>query len=125
MKKTEYFLILIFGIIACNKKANVKDSFNDTLPTDTVLVNTLWKSTIDYEDVKHDKFTEKLNVKSKLRWIITYYKVDTMPYLENEIYRVRQDSVLAYDPHKRSEEHTSELQSRENLVCRLLLEKKK
>src|SRR5690606_41477521 len=30
-------------------------------------------------------------------------------------------------PHRRprSEEHTSELQSRENLVCRLLLEKKK
>src|SRR5690606_40821764 len=27
--------------------------------------------------------------------------------------------------HRRSEEHTSELQSRENLVCRLLLEKKK
>src|SRR5207302_6931185 len=27
--------------------------------------------------------------------------------------------------HIRSEEHTSELQSRENLVCRLLLEKKK
>src|SRR5690606_41460962 len=31
-------------------------------------------------------------------------------------------SILS--PH-RSEEHTSELQSRENLVCRLLLEKKK
>src|SRR5690606_41685323 len=29
------------------------------------------------------------------------------------------------EPTKRSEEHTSELQSRENLVCRLLLEKKK
>src|SRR5690606_39811582 len=28
-------------------------------------------------------------------------------------------------PFFRSEEHTSELQSRENLVCRLLLEKKK
>src|SRR5690606_42081566 len=28
-------------------------------------------------------------------------------------------------PVNRSEEHTSELQSRENLVCRLLLEKKK
>src|SRR5207302_5259272 len=27
-------------------------------------------------------------------------------------------------PRSRSEEHTSELQSRENLVCRLLLEKK-
>src|SRR5690606_40543421 len=32
-----------------------------------------------------------------------------------------QDSLLS----PRSEEHTSELQSRENLVCRLLLEKKK
>src|SRR5690606_41939733 len=29
------------------------------------------------------------------------------------------------DGPRRSEEHTSELQSRENLVCRLLLEKKK
>src|SRR5207302_5581190 len=29
------------------------------------------------------------------------------------------------DEENRSEEHTSELQSRENLVCRLLLEKKK
>src|SRR5207302_7160571 len=32
---------------------------------------------------------------------------------------------LRYDYLFRSEEHTSELQSRENLVCRLLLEKKK
>src|SRR5438105_8630480 len=29
------------------------------------------------------------------------------------------------DPRRRSEEHTSELQSRVDLVCRLLLEKKK
>src|SRR5688572_31889991 len=29
------------------------------------------------------------------------------------------------DPDRRSEEHTSELQSQSNLVCRLLLEKKK
>src|SRR5690606_40372608 len=29
-----------------------------------------------------------------------------------------------YNDYERSEEHTSELQSRENLVCRLLLEKK-
>src|SRR5690606_41253419 len=35
--------------------------------------------------------------------------------------RVRTASCVS----KRSEEHTSELQSRENLVCRLLLEKKK
>src|SRR5207302_9798050 len=35
------------------------------------------------------------------------------------------DWVLVLDDISRSEEHTSELQSRENLVCRLLLEKKK
>ena len=38
------------------------------------------------------------------------------------------DNIAALDQHHlvmgRSEEHTSELQSRRNLVCRLLLEKK-
>src|SRR5690606_41529172 len=38
---------------------------------------------------------------------------------------VRRDRYLYPRRHGRSEEHTSELQSRENLVCRLLLEKKK
>src|SRR2546430_12115722 len=33
--------------------------------------------------------------------------------------------VRLYRPDLRSEEHTSELQSQSNLVCRLLLEKKK
>src|SRR5205085_11197367 len=33
--------------------------------------------------------------------------------------------LLREDPRRRSEEHTSELQSQSNLVCRLLLEKKK
>src|SRR2546427_9143311 len=32
---------------------------------------------------------------------------------------------LSHENSKRSEEHTSELQSQSNLVCRLLLEKKK
>src|SRR5699024_11642551 len=35
------------------------------------------------------------------------------------------DPLDGYDPYSRSEEHTSELQSRFDLVCRLLLEKKK
>src|SRR5436309_11805596 len=35
------------------------------------------------------------------------------------------DSEIEARHRGRSEEHTSELQSRENLVCRLLLEKKK
>src|SRR5258708_20796639 len=40
---------------------------------------------------------------------------------------VREQATDLVDPHKRtrSEEHTSELQSPDHLVCRLLLEKKK
>src|SRR2546427_5705777 len=40
------------------------------------------------------------------------------------IFTIAEDS-LANVPQHRSEEHTSELQSQSNLVCRLLLEKKK
>src|SRR5690606_41919099 len=43
--------------------------------------------------------------------------------LEHALGAVQQN--VADDFARRSEEHTSELQSRENLVCRLLLEKKK
>src|SRR2546430_12571448 len=39
----------------------------------------------------------------------------------NTVYR----RVAVWDQDPRSEEHTSELQSQSNLVCRLLLEKKK
>src|SRR5690606_41222332 len=45
--------------------------------------------------------------------------VQVVPHITDEIKRRMQ--LLG----QRSEEHTSELQSRENLVCRLLLEKKK
>src|SRR5690606_40090886 len=51
-------------------------------------------------------------------------------HLEHAVVQVlgtRRTSLLpvADEVPERSEEHTSELQSRENLVCRLLLEKKK
>src|SRR5690606_40489336 len=45
--------------------------------------------------------------------------------LLGEAIRSRRRLARAHDLLLRSEEHTSELQSRENLVCRLLLEKKK
>src|SRR3712207_6860881 len=40
------------------------------------------------------------------------------------VVRAHDDDLLAAVPRLRSEEHTSELQSRQYLVCRLLLEKK-
>src|SRR5258707_6992904 len=43
---------------------------------------------------------------------------------EMEMERIH-ERVWIYCGHERSEEHTSELQSRQYLVCRLLLEKKK
>src|SRR2546429_5991343 len=47
--------------------------------------------------------------------------------LGDEVARIDQvvDDAARIRPHARSEEHTSELQSRLHLVCRLLLEKKK
>src|SRR5690554_7015619 len=42
----------------------------------------------------------------------------------NKSYRINEHSIR-YGINARSEEHTSELQSRPHLVCRLLLEKKK
>src|SRR2546430_11646002 len=42
-----------------------------------------------------------------------------------EGYIARLMYMSLYKMHERSEEHTSELQSQSNLVCRLLLEKKK
>src|SRR5690606_40403874 len=58
-----------------------------------------------------------------------YYDVDFGDQtISEKDFKVVEDKMLeiARGKHEfRSEEHTSELQSRENLVCRLLLEKKK
>src|SRR5688572_32462733 len=50
-------------------------------------------------------------------------RVLEQPPLQHDVFE--QEDVLDADGELRSEEHTSELQSQSNLVCRLLLEKKK
>src|SRR5258707_7308146 len=50
----------------------------------------------------------------------TYYESQNKP-----VYALREVKSHRKDVGDRSEEHTSELQSRQYLVCRLLLEKKK
>src|SRR3712207_8044302 len=53
-------------------------------------------------------------------------RLESPPSLENLVDCVRhRDQGLSLKARYRSEEHTSELQSRQYLVCRLLLEKKK
>src|SRR5438094_6850735 len=57
----------------------------------------------------------------------TGYGVKTMPGVREAIEQAQYENVSAEISRiaKRSEEHTSELQSPYDLVCRLLLEKKK
>src|SRR5690606_42060929 len=62
--------------------------------------------------------------------IYKYHKSETFNYLHRPVSQYSRCNGLHKNKQltrktMRSEEHTSELQSRENLVCRLLLEKKK
>src|SRR5690606_30651025 len=70
-----------------------------------------------------DKNTDigAINSKEQLNTINNYLKIGKAEGAE--MYQT--DCSLPKKGYWRSEEHTSELQSRENLVCRLLLEKKK
>src|SRR5699024_12732398 len=91
----------------------IKGVKNNTLP-DVKNVN-------DLTDLKGMRvlITLKKNADTKLNTELLYkYTALESKYSVNI-------NVLADDKLKRSEEHTSELQSRFDIVCRLLLEKKK
>src|SRR2546430_4845458 len=54
-----------------------------------------------------------------------WLKLETLQPINAFKIRGAANAVALLSPAERSEEHTSELQSQSNLVCRLLLEKKK
>src|SRR5690606_39829251 len=56
-------------------------------------------------------------------YVATQHQLGRFPLFQDYHLQSPEDWLKIYEV--RSEEHTSELQSRENLVCRLLLEKKK
>src|SRR2546422_1253868 len=79
---------------------------------------TLFRSGSDEEDnlhVRAESLQERLNL----------VFLERLGILDLEIDRQLTKRRLPLDVLHRSEEHTSELQSRLHLVCRLLLEKKK
>src|SRR5699024_11610680 len=62
----------------------------------------------------------------KIQWFETQHAADALhSVLHRYVFRMETDAHLALSRNLRSEEHTSELQSRFDLVCRLLLAKKK
>src|SRR2546427_8258237 len=64
-------------------------------------------------------------------FFIHLYLVDSLEHVlnrilnGNDVQSARAEHIKSGVERRRSEEHTSELQSQSNLVCRLLLEKKK
>src|SRR5690606_40471223 len=98
MKKYLLSITILAALLA--NKANAqddKDKKNTTVGTEVVNV------TSEYQATLNDAF-----------------KINDNPLIEDEDINQKKDVKYTI----RSEEHTSELQSRENLVCRLLLEKK-
>src|SRR5690606_40529432 len=74
---------------------------------------------------RQDQRERRLQRRDRSRYQVWHRKLQGDPKL---VSRGRDGARLhpaSCDTATRSEEHTSELQSRENLVCRLLLEKKK
>src|SRR5699024_11675719 len=86
-------------------------SLHDALPIWNLfrLYNIAMEETIELGHVKIDKKSYEVTIDGKAY---------LLPLKEFEL-------LFLLASHKRSEEHTSELQSRFDLVCRLLLEKKK
>src|SRR5437588_6545864 len=62
-----------------------------------------------------------------LMWNSRFHSLSRDPFDNSAgfVFPAPEGTSLSYLPHLRSEEHTSELQSHSDLVCRLLLEKKK
>src|SRR5690625_2564302 len=100
-------------------------AYTEKLDEDSVhfLLDHAAENALLIEDDPEELFTDAGTYEQKqfytadLETVSTEDKISFIKEVEEKIY--------AHDPRVRSEEHTSELQSRGHLVCRLLLEKKK
>src|SRR5690606_40130446 len=112
MKKSFFFVVLSITLTSCatimsGAKQNVKISSSPS------------QATVIVDSLEIGKTPLKTKLKRKQNHIVRLELEGYQPY-EIELKRKFNAWIIG----NRSEEHTSELQSRENLVCRLLLEKK-
>src|SRR5690606_41964480 len=93
----------------------------------TISFSTRRSSDLDWVDrMVADGLDVKAQVASRPIGVLLGLQASANPFLLCPSYgEVAQQERVGGGLQARSEEHTSELQSRENLVCRLLLEKKK
>src|SRR2546430_11696472 len=68
-------------------------------------------------------FDERRSFLSSAQNVNTFEEADIKGNNRRPFWRLTAFEEFVVDRHRRSEEHTSELQSQSNLVCRLLLEK--
>src|SRR5690606_42161978 len=86
---------------------------------------TLFRST---KIINRRGHTQRIDLVENFNGTVAVLHQDAFSQLQLEVLRRQsglRQNLLQRTQETRSEEHTSELQSRENLVCRLLLEKKK
>src|SRR5690606_27564552 len=103
-----------------------RDGFTETLSTNTSLLRKRIRSSDLWMESKEiGKITK---TKVVVAYINGLANDGVIKEVHDRLNRIDIDAILEsgyIEELIRSEEHTSELQSRENLVCRLLLEKKK
>src|SRR5690606_40791092 len=119
------------------EKAKVEESLaeQDWKINSTLAYASIVLATEQYQfALKDSALFEEINNINKERFLagrgssedysLSQQEVQRKKILMHESWSILQEANLELGRY-RSEEHTSELQSRENLVCRLLLEKKK
>src|SRR5690606_1985439 len=117
LRMIKFFSILIMVIVLSFTLVSFSpvDPIQSYLGAEMMVVSETQKEQIaEYYGLHEPK------LKQFFKWFSTFVQGDFGVSL---LYR--QDVLTVIKERFRSEEHTSELQSRENLVCRLLLEKKK
>src|SRR5690606_40726973 len=106
-----------------SRRLNLPCLTTRTAPTDTYTLS-LHDALPISGDVVYENIEQILQLDGVIPHI--YGKKQTRPFRKmGHVTITNHDIQKARQIAERSEEHTSELQSRENLVCRLLLEKNK